>query len=157
MDVSFLEPVFRAAGPYATVCADVTHTTENADTELDLRVRAVGEQDEVEEVLALRRQQRGIERPGIEPPHVVGHQSLQEVARPGPRDAQHRAVVRLPAGRGSVRIHAPEIASARPGAMADAAAARPERESPVTGVHQITTRGPRMRALCSRASIPLSH
>ncbi|NEK84618.1 hypothetical protein GCU60_02400 [Blastococcus saxobsidens] len=41
MDVSFLEPVFAAAGPYATVCADVTHTTENADTELDLRVRAL--------------------------------------------------------------------------------------------------------------------
>jgi hypothetical protein len=41
MDVSFLEPVFAAAGPYATVCADVTHTTENADTQLDLRVRAV--------------------------------------------------------------------------------------------------------------------
>ncbi|GAB3350982.1 baeRF2 domain-containing protein [Modestobacter lapidis] len=44
MDVSFLEPVFSAAGPYATVCADVTHTTENADTELDLRVRAVCEE-----------------------------------------------------------------------------------------------------------------
>src|SRR3712207_2149954 len=43
MDVSFLEPVFSAPGPYATVCADVTHTTENADTELDLRVRAVSE------------------------------------------------------------------------------------------------------------------
>jgi hypothetical protein len=43
MDVSFLQPVFDAAGPYATVCADVTHTTENADTELDLRVRAVAE------------------------------------------------------------------------------------------------------------------
>jgi hypothetical protein len=43
MDVSFLEPVFAAPGPYATVCADVTHTTENADTELDLRVRAVSE------------------------------------------------------------------------------------------------------------------
>src|SRR3954468_14084552 len=43
MDVSFLEPVFAAPGPYATVCADVTHTTENADTELDLRVRAVTE------------------------------------------------------------------------------------------------------------------
>ena len=43
MDVSFLEPVFAASGPYATVCADVTHTTENADTELDLRVRAVVE------------------------------------------------------------------------------------------------------------------
>src|SRR5215218_3265123 len=43
MDVSFLQPVFAAAGPYATVCADVTHTTENADTELDLRVRAVTE------------------------------------------------------------------------------------------------------------------
>ncbi|CCG02941.1 Vms1/Ankzf1 family peptidyl-tRNA hydrolase [Blastococcus saxobsidens] len=44
MDVSFLEPVFAAAGPYATVCADVTHTTENADAELDLRVRALTEQ-----------------------------------------------------------------------------------------------------------------
>src|SRR5829696_8221160 len=43
MDVSFLQPVFTATGPYATVCADVTHTTENADTELDLRVRAVVE------------------------------------------------------------------------------------------------------------------
>ena len=43
MDVSFLQPVFAAAGPYATVCADVTHTTENADAELDLRVRAVTE------------------------------------------------------------------------------------------------------------------
>jgi hypothetical protein len=41
MDVSFLEAVFAAPAPYATVCADVTHTTENADTELDLRVRAV--------------------------------------------------------------------------------------------------------------------
>ena len=43
MDVSFLQPVFTATGPYATVCADVTHTTESADTELDLRVRAVSE------------------------------------------------------------------------------------------------------------------
>ena len=43
MDVSFLEPVFAVPGPYATVCADVTHTTETADTELDLRVRAVAE------------------------------------------------------------------------------------------------------------------
>jgi hypothetical protein len=43
MDVSFLEPVFAATGPFATVCADVTHTTENADTELDLRVRAIVE------------------------------------------------------------------------------------------------------------------
>ena len=43
MDVSFLEPVFTAAGPYATVCADVTHTTENADAELDLRSRGIAE------------------------------------------------------------------------------------------------------------------
>src|SRR4051795_12797517 len=43
MDVSFLEPVFTSSGPYATVCADVTHTTATADTELDLRVRAVAE------------------------------------------------------------------------------------------------------------------
>ena len=41
MDVSFLEPVYAAPGPYATVCADVTHNTENADTEVDLRVRAL--------------------------------------------------------------------------------------------------------------------
>src|SRR3954464_1858564 len=43
MDVSFLETVFSTPGPYATVCADVTHTTENADTELELRVRAIAE------------------------------------------------------------------------------------------------------------------
>jgi len=44
MDVSFLDRVFTAPGPYATVCADVTHNTESADTELDLRVRALAEQ-----------------------------------------------------------------------------------------------------------------
>jgi hypothetical protein len=44
MDVSFLNPALAATGPFATVCADVTHTTENADTELELRVRAVAEQ-----------------------------------------------------------------------------------------------------------------
>ena len=43
MDVSFLQPVFDATGPYATVCADVTHATENADAELELRVRAIAE------------------------------------------------------------------------------------------------------------------
>jgi Bacterial archaeo-eukaryotic release factor family 2 len=43
MNVSFLEPVLTTARPFATVCADVTHTTENADTELDLRVRAIAE------------------------------------------------------------------------------------------------------------------
>jgi hypothetical protein len=44
MDVSFLAPVFEAPGPYATVTADVTHVTESADTELELRVRAIAEQ-----------------------------------------------------------------------------------------------------------------
>ncbi|MGX5656911.1 baeRF2 domain-containing protein [Geodermatophilus nigrescens] len=44
MDVSFLAPVFEAAGPYATVTADVTHNTETADTELELKVRAVAEE-----------------------------------------------------------------------------------------------------------------
>jgi hypothetical protein len=44
MNVSFLEPVLTTARPFATVCADVTHTTENADTELDLRVRAIAEE-----------------------------------------------------------------------------------------------------------------
>src|SRR3954470_20684943 len=43
MDVSFLQSVFEATGPFATVCADVTHTSENADTELELRVRAISE------------------------------------------------------------------------------------------------------------------
>lgn len=43
MDVSFLERVFAAPGPYATVCADVTHNTENADAEVGLRVRALTE------------------------------------------------------------------------------------------------------------------
>jgi hypothetical protein len=55
MDVSFLQPVFSVTGPFATVCADVTHTTENADTELDLRVRATAgrltEQGAPEEVV----------------------------------------------------------------------------------------------------------
>ncbi|MCW2695394.1 MAG: uncharacterized protein JWR62_479 [Modestobacter sp.] len=41
MDVTFLKPVTDHPGPCATVCADVTHTTENADTELGLRVRAL--------------------------------------------------------------------------------------------------------------------
>ena len=56
MDVSFLQPVFAASGPFATVCADVTHNTENAATELDLRVRAVAgtlaEQGAPEEAVA---------------------------------------------------------------------------------------------------------
>jgi hypothetical protein len=43
MDVSFLESVFAAPGPYATVCADVTHASENADTELELRARGIAE------------------------------------------------------------------------------------------------------------------
>ena len=34
MDVTFLGPVTDHPGPFATVCADVTHITENADTEL---------------------------------------------------------------------------------------------------------------------------
>jgi Bacterial archaeo-eukaryotic release factor family 2 len=44
MDVTFLSTVTDHPGPCATVCADVTHTTENADTEVDLRVRALTEQ-----------------------------------------------------------------------------------------------------------------
>jgi hypothetical protein len=59
MDVSFLEPVFATSGPYATVCADVTHTTENADTEVDLRTRAIAgrltEQGAVEPVVQVVR------------------------------------------------------------------------------------------------------
>lgn len=41
MDTTFLHRALNAPGPFATVCADVTHTTESADTELDLRVRAI--------------------------------------------------------------------------------------------------------------------
>ncbi|GAB4083001.1 hypothetical protein GCU67_08020 [Modestobacter muralis] len=44
MDVTFLDAVFSAPGPYATVCADVTHNTETADTELELKVRAITEE-----------------------------------------------------------------------------------------------------------------
>ena len=43
MDVSFLQPVLDASGPFATVCADVTHNTEHAATELELRARAAAE------------------------------------------------------------------------------------------------------------------
>jgi hypothetical protein len=41
MDTTFLHRALTAPGPFATVCADVTHTSENADTELDLRVRSI--------------------------------------------------------------------------------------------------------------------
>jgi hypothetical protein len=41
MDLEFLRPALDAPGPMVTVCADVTHTSEKADTELDLRVRAI--------------------------------------------------------------------------------------------------------------------
>lgn len=44
MDVTFLQPVFAAPGPYATVCADVTHISENAGAELELRVRALADE-----------------------------------------------------------------------------------------------------------------
>ena len=44
MDVTFLDAVFSAPGPYATVCADVTHDTETADTELELGVGAITEE-----------------------------------------------------------------------------------------------------------------
>ncbi|MEU2348858.1 Vms1/Ankzf1 family peptidyl-tRNA hydrolase [Modestobacter sp. NPDC049651] len=43
MDVTFLGSVTNHPGPLATVCADVTHTTENAAGELDLRVRALAD------------------------------------------------------------------------------------------------------------------
>src|SRR4051812_50078631 len=43
MDVTFLGSVTDRPGPFATVCADVTHTTANADAELDLRVRALAD------------------------------------------------------------------------------------------------------------------
>ncbi|WP_138756721.1 baeRF2 domain-containing protein [Modestobacter altitudinis] len=43
MDVTFLGSVTDHPGPFATVCADVTHITENADAELDLRVRALAD------------------------------------------------------------------------------------------------------------------
>lgn len=61
MDVSFLSPVMDATGPFATVCADVTHTTESADAEVELRVRAAtgrlaeqGAQDVVVEAVRSR-------------------------------------------------------------------------------------------------------
>jgi hypothetical protein len=43
VDVTFLGSVTDRPGPFATVCADVTHTTEKAGTELDLRVRALAD------------------------------------------------------------------------------------------------------------------
>src|SRR5947209_11196680 len=43
MDVSFLESVSAAAGPFATVTADVTHTTATADAVLERRGRALTE------------------------------------------------------------------------------------------------------------------
>ena len=44
-------------------------------------VVAVGHEEEVEEILPLRREERGIDRALIEPAHVVGDEPLQKVAR----------------------------------------------------------------------------
>jgi hypothetical protein len=41
MDLALLAPIATAHTPVATVCLDVTHTSEKADTELNLRVRDV--------------------------------------------------------------------------------------------------------------------
>lgn len=41
MNVAALSPVLSATGPFATVAIDVTHVSESAQTELELRVRAV--------------------------------------------------------------------------------------------------------------------
>jgi hypothetical protein len=43
VNVSMLQPVLAAPGPFATVALDVTHTGESAQTELELRVRAATE------------------------------------------------------------------------------------------------------------------
>src|SRR3954470_2145038 len=48
MQTTFLKPLLRPTddagpAPLVTVCADVTHVTESADTELELKVRAVTE------------------------------------------------------------------------------------------------------------------
>ena len=60
--------------------------------DVDEDVGAVGDEEEVEEILALRREQRGIDRAVVEPVHVVGDEPLEEVAGIGPGDAQHGAV-----------------------------------------------------------------
>lgn len=43
MNVQTLSPVLTATGPFATVAVDVTHVSETAQTELELRVRSVTE------------------------------------------------------------------------------------------------------------------
>ncbi|MCV2490007.1 Vms1/Ankzf1 family peptidyl-tRNA hydrolase [Geodermatophilus sp. YIM 151500] len=43
MHASVIQRAFNAPGPFATVCADVTHNTESAGAELELRVRAISE------------------------------------------------------------------------------------------------------------------
>ena len=43
MHASVIQRALTEPGPFATVCADVTHTTESADAELELRVRAISE------------------------------------------------------------------------------------------------------------------
>jgi Bacterial archaeo-eukaryotic release factor family 2 len=43
MRLTGLQPVVRADGPYASVCLDVSRTTENAEHELQLRWRAVSD------------------------------------------------------------------------------------------------------------------
>lgn len=61
MDVSFLQAVFAETGPFATVTADMTHRSESAQDELELRVRALRKQlteagapDDVAETAAAR-------------------------------------------------------------------------------------------------------
>ena len=91
MDFPFLEPVFAVPGPYATVCADVTHTTENADTELELRVRAVAEKlaeqgapEPVVEAVRTSPRTPSIRRPRRAGPRVSGRPGRRRRARRPP-------------------------------------------------------------------------
>jgi ribosomal protein L7Ae-like RNA K-turn-binding protein len=86
MDVTFLGSVTDHPGPFATACADVTHTTENADTELDLRVRA----------LADRLTEQGAPEPVVE---AVRGRLLEGNEGGEPGTYRGRAVVAGPDGR----------------------------------------------------------
>ena len=75
------------------------NASRDACRAIEQHVAAVGEQKEIEQDLALGREQGGVERRGLaEVADIVGDQALQEVACFGPRDGKDGAVVEAGGG-----------------------------------------------------------
>lgn len=91
------EPAREALGE---VCSDVEQD------------RIIGRHEqEVGQIPALGREQRGVEGPGRQPADVVGHQPLEKAQPVAARDPQHRPVVRALAVHHPVliRVNASDI------------------------------------------------